>query len=366
MNILIGSYNREGFGGVTRHIAYILGYSKNNFTTFSIERDAPYIIQKIGYGLIHFGVPDVLTPNFLKGKFNKSRFDCLHSHGLQSLFLGKQLQLPVIQTLHGGITLKIISEHFSSCEWGKRRFYQNYYRNFERYIEDVNVIITVSDWISKHLRHYIGVNSVTIPNMLDVDDVKKRASVNIVDLFGLKPKSYIMWIGGRFEPINCKRPQDFIFLADNYPEFTFVMAGKGVNIERIRKLYGRVPNNLVIVDPVEKFGVVKSYDVFLSLLRDSMFSVMTSYYEGFGYTLIESLSLDVPVLAPNTGGPSDIITNDVGILYNQGDYENLLMGFEHMRKKWHRFKELENYVRERFSPEIIVPRIDRIYESVCG
>jgi L-malate glycosyltransferase len=55
-------------------------------------------------------------------------------------------------------------------------------------------------------------------------------------------------------------------------------------------------------------------------------SILTSYYEPFGYCVLESMKYGVPVVAFNNGGPAEIIRHDeTGVLVEEGD----ISGFAH-------------------------------------
>ncbi|AYE39028.1 glycosyltransferase [Companilactobacillus zhachilii] len=57
--------------------------------------------------------------------------------------------------------------------------------------------------------------------------------------------------------------------------------------------------------------------------------VLTSKYEGFGMVLAEAISVGIPVLSVDCdSGPSDIITNDNGILVEQDDIKGLISSLQ--------------------------------------
>lgn len=52
--------------------------------------------------------------------------------------------------------------------------------------------------------------------------------------------------------------------------------------------------------------------------------IVPSRYESFSMVSIEALGCGIPVIAPNTGGPKDIINSGkIGMLFNPGDKKNL-------------------------------------------
>jgi len=87
------------------------------------------------------------------------------------------------------------------------------------------------------------------------------------------------------------------------------------------------PKNLKVITLPSK----NSRGCFLHILQNAKFSIITSYYEGFGYSVLESLSLNVPVIGPNIGGSNEIITREVGLKYDAFDRFDLFKKFEIQR-----------------------------------
>lgn len=365
--ILIGSYDPGSFGGVVRHISQILKYSSHNFVTFSFET-MPEYLKKLFYLSIYAGIKDN-PPSILYSKRYKD-VSCIHAHGLFPLTLGRRLKStyhnPVILTLHGTIFQKYTLEHFRNS--GKSKFYERYYRLFEDLLDDVDVILTVARWISSQLKSSFGVDSITIPNMIDTQEVLKSIDHNLFSTFNLTPSGYILWLGARVDAPGCKRPEDFIRVAREFPDEIFVMAGKGISRESIKKVVGYdLPSNILFYDLVGMFGPSKSYSAFLTLVKNAKFSILTSYYEAFGYVILESLTLNTPVIVPDIGGPAEIVNKQVGMKYRFFNTDSLLRKVEKMLKIWDKYKRrnLRDYVEARYSSKIVVKKLDKIYDMYC-
>lgn len=146
----------------------------------------------------------------------------------------------------------------------------------------------------------------------------------------------------------------FIKLAKEFQDETFVMMGKGISISALQRTYPgiRLPDKLILIDTMGMFGEL-GRNAFLSILKHSKFSILTSYYEAFGYVILESLSLDVPVVGPDIGGPGEIVTRDVGMKYRFGDFDDLIKRTERMLKLYKRYHNLRWYVEKNYHPKII-------------
>jgi glycosyltransferase involved in cell wall biosynthesis len=71
-------------------------------------------------------------------------------------------------------------------------------------------------------------------------------------------------------------------------------------------------------------------DVF-EYIRKCDFVVIPSRYESFSMVAIESLSVGVPIIAPNIGGPREIVNKkSIGILFDPGNIKDLATSIEYM------------------------------------
>lgn len=68
----------------------------------------------------------------------------------------------------------------------------------------------------------------------------------------------------------------------------------------------------------------QSKDYVLRAFSTAFCSIVPSYYEAFGYVVIESLAVHTPVVGSNTTGIAEIIEDKVtGLLFEPGNYEEL-------------------------------------------
>lgn len=94
------------------------------------------------------------------------------------------------------------------------------------------------------------------------------------------------------------------------------------------------------------------------IISKAIFSTLTSRYEGFGMTLIESLQLGIPVVSVDCkSGPSEIISHkENGLLVNNHDPRALAEAFNEFVENeslYNHCKQLAKHSVERFSTEII-------------
>lgn len=105
--------------------------------------------------------------------------------------------------------------------------------------------------------------------------------------------------------VSKKRQVDILEAAkiviEQYPKVTFVLVGRGPDLEKLRDLSQSMAlgNNVVLPGFVDDlWDTMSSFDVF----------VLSSLHEGLPTVIIESLAMGIPAVATRVGGTSEIIT----------------------------------------------------------
>ena len=102
----------------------------------------------------------------------------------------------------------------------------------------------------------------------------------------------------------------------------------------------------------ESYTILKNLDLTLSLTKD---------FEGFGYSIAESLYVETPVIATSVGGVKEYLNNKVANIIKSGDnfFTKLLRDFlsneNSWKKKVKRGKKLiiNNFNSEKMSKEFL-------------
>lgn len=114
-------------------------------------------------------------------------------------------------------------------------------------------------------------------------------------------------------------------------------------------------------------GLVPPETVREALLTCS-FSVNSSNYETFCVALAESLACGKPVVCTRSGGPSEYVTRDVGILVPVGDESGLCSAMNQMLNSLHQYRDadLRSYARMLFGEAAVTDAFDAVYRGVFG
>ncbi|SNC68252.1 Glycosyltransferase involved in cell wall bisynthesis [Marinobacter sp. es.048] len=221
-----------------------------------------------------------------------NHFNLLHSHGfkfnvLLGLYPEKLRRIPMIATLHGYVH----AQRFSKM-W--------LYESLDRFaIRRMRGVVLVGEAMNKEFPGKLSSGqAVTIRNGLDISELQKSSLDSLDEPF----KSFF----GDHEPVmlgvgRLSREKGFDRLVSafsefrkEYPKSGLVIVGEGKLRHRLEALVAK----LGIQDDVLMPGYCGTVP---TLLRQSQVLVMPSLTEGLPITLLEAISLKVPVVASAVG-----------------------------------------------------------------
>ena len=223
---------------------------------------------------------------------------------------------------------KIIVRSNSSPSGWTRNIFKNYIYSY--FIKKSDKLIVNSHAFKKEMKKFFNVNSLTIYNPLNIDEIIKNSKEKIDKKF--YKKKYI-------NIINVGR------LTDQKDQLTLLKAikiiPKNIKINLLIIGYGRNKNNLIsfikknkMRNKVNLINEINNPYKFIS--KFDLF-ILTSKYEGLPNVLLESLALKTPIISTNCPtGPSEILKyNKFGTLFNVGDHialSNLILRYKNKRK----------------------------------
>jgi len=252
----------------------------------------------------------------------------LNSFSVSILPVLKKYNLPVIMTLHeyrqicpsyllldknGNICERCKNGNYLNCvatRCSKGNFFESLFLTLEMYYRRlfyqtekfVDKFICVSNFIQKKHSEFnknIASKSVVIYN-----------PVNFIPDTEIIRGNYLLFFGrlSREKGLNT-----LINAMKQIPDTKLVIAGKG------DLLLEKLPEN------VELIGF-KSGDELISIIRNAMYTIVPSeWYETFGLSCVESLSLGTPVIASAIGALPEIIEHGKnGFLFTPKDEHSLI------------------------------------------
>jgi len=236
----------------------------------------------------------------------KNSIDIIHAHGKGAGLIARIIKIflnkPLIYTFHGIHTL---------CLSRLKRFLYILYENTTGWIDDEKVFVSLSERMKTiSLKIFIGKNYSIINNstkeMLKISSKQEKNNLKI----GIKNNKKNIISVCRL--VDQKNIFEIFKIAKNLEIYNFIVLGDGYLLDKA-KIYlknNHIKNVYLLGNRIDVFKYLYESDIFLS----------TSLYEGHPISILEAMSIGLPILASKVTGNIDTIKNDFsGFFYKLGD-----------------------------------------------
>jgi len=277
----------------------------------------------------------------------KGKPDIIHAHGymagIAAYSIAQKFKIPYIITIHDS-SLILKEFKFWKLNYIKSSFNHAY------------KCIAVSNFLKEVLKEkYKYKGSVVIPNFVHDQflKVKTKSTRSGVYTFGLLGA---LDTGKR----NSLALRAFRLLLERVSrEIKLHIVGRG---EEYKILQKRI-KKFHLEEKVKLKGWIsrKKLPEFFEHI-DCLISV--SELETFGINLIEALASGKPVLSFNSGGPADIVTEEVGLLIENDSVISISNGMEEIMSRTFNPEQLQNYAIQHFGSKVVKDQILEIYHSL--
>jgi len=148
-------------------------------------------------------------------------------------------------------------------------------------------------------------------------------------------------------------------LIDKYSSknFTFLIAGDGPRKKKILDLM----NELDIVANVKLLGYVDQVPELLSAM--DIFVLSSDSNEGVPQSVIQALSMNISVVATNSGSTRDLLNNNSFYLANTNDVDDLVKGVSYFLHNSFQNKT-RDYILTNYTKNVMCNKIIKIYKSL--
>lgn len=351
-NILMIS-SSSSLGGGTKHM-FMLGRSlKNNFNVFyAIPKNKNFFSNLNNSNHLEISERNLNFKDIYSlRKFIKShKIDILHAHGKGAGVIARILSVlmskSLIYTFHG--------IHLKCHKWYIRIIYILYEFLFGR-IDTKKILVSKSEKAyAKFSKIFLGDKWIIINN--GVSNKQKKILLNNQDLESTKLNVISLC---RF--VTQKNIFDIIRIAKLLPNLNFSIIGDGPLREQIRqKIFDLKLDNVFLLGQKKNiFKFLYNSDIYLS----------TSLYEGLPISILEAMSIGLPIVASNVIGNLDTIENgESGFLYELEDIDSAVFALRKLANSKILREKLGNKAfqrqRKMFSKDLMIKKYISLYKKI--
>jgi glycosyltransferase involved in cell wall biosynthesis len=230
---------------------------------------------------------------------------------------------------------------------------------FEKVIspfKQASQVVAVSSFLANQIEQLVGINLQVIPNVvrnISFNFSKKKIPLSVFKFVIVARIEVEKGIEVLFDAIEILLKTRTNFRVDIYGEGEM----KQYFMKKaISKNINRNINWLDSLNPSNVQNTIVNYNCLMS----------SSLYESFGVTLIEALSVGVPIIASDCGGPKDIVNEINGILVPNNNPVEFAVAMNTMINTYYQYSK-ERIIEDcfnRFSDKIISEKYNLIYNHI--
>lgn len=319
-------------------------YQKERAGLINIKLIADFInqIKKVNPDILHIrGLSSDAFYAALAGRISGCKNIVMSIHGFYSdvIELGF-LKKVIFRLFVEPVTLKLVSKYYCVCKYATKR-----------------------PLIKKNSRKLFGYIYNMAPNYDDIDKLASRKEIR--KELNISEDAVVLISVGRITVDKGYRVlKEVITKLKSNKEIIFLVVGDGEYLPNMKIEIAKKK----LCEFVRFTGI--RYDIPKLLFASDIF-VLPSLHENFPNVLLEAGEAELPSVAFGLGGVSEIIINYVnGILVKPGSSEDMCGAInfliDNSAERIRMGIEAKKIVREKFSQNLIINEIDRLYKNVLS
>jgi len=251
--------------------------------------------------------------------FRRNSIDIIHAHGKGAGVIGRIIKIflrkPLIYTFHGVHT---------TCLNRLKKYLYIQYENSTGWLDNEKVFVSLSEKLQAiNSKIIIGKNYTVINNSTKkMKRIKFEEQKNNLKIGIKNNKKNIVSI---CRLVNQKNIFEIFEIAKKLQIYNFIILGDGYlfNNAKIYIKSNNIKNVYLLGNKKDVFKYLYESDLFLS----------TSLYEGHPISILEAMSIGLPIVASKVTGNIDTISHNVsGLFYRLGDIREAIDCIEKIMK----------------------------------
>ncbi len=286
---------------------------------------------------------------------NLKSIDIIHAHGKGAGAVGRIIKLlvnkPLIYTFHG-IHMK--------CHNLNEKLIYLIYEFLLGWIDSRKILVSKSEKrYAIKSKIYLGNKSLIINNGVSNKPIKQFKDIKFKNDQSFKFSKIVVTTVCRF--VEQKNIKDILKIAQHLPNIQFYIIGDGPLWHEVNYLI--LKNNLKNV-----FLTGEKNDIFKYLYSSDIY-LSTSFYEGLPISILEAMSVGLPIIASNVIGNCDTIkSGQSGYLYKVYDPKDAVIKIKKLSKSINLRKKFghASFERQRFlfSKELMIKKYTNLYRNL--
>lgn len=221
----------------------------------------------------------------------------------------------------------------------------------QRTLQNSDAVIAVSEFVAQTVRGIVrDENLRVVPNLIDLQETQRIAAGDT--RYATRDMPYLLFIG----KLNALKGADWL------PE---ILKQSGVDLPLVVAGDGEWKDALARCTQIEMRGWISNTETLALLARAQVLLFPSRWAEPLARTLLEAQALGVPVIACDTGGTRDIISDTVnGLLVNSVDeFAGALRRLMSDAALRARFSEnAKRAAQEKFDARVVTAKLEAVYE----
>jgi glycosyltransferase involved in cell wall biosynthesis len=215
-----------------------------------------------------------------------------------------------------------------------------------------DVRISVSKWQRQELAERYGIETIYIPNGVDVQSCLTASGLRFRNRFQLE--KFVLYVG-RNDPV--KNPEEFVALARQLDDVTCVMIGGDLSKSTMRELCGELPGNLHILGS-------QPSSVVADAIAAASVVVVTSRREGLPTLVLEAMTQNAQLVVPDEPGCLEAVRGGrFADVYSLGDVNDLTRKVGGLLQRPRQASGARDYVRQHYDWQAVAKQLDAVYTS---